>query len=160
VVQDNLFCRKEPSMTSLFTPFTLKDITLKNRIAVSPMCQYLADDGVINAWHQVHLVGLARGGAGLVVAESTAVSPEGRITPGCAGLWTDEQGHAWSKAVAAIRATGTIPGIQIGHAGRKASANRPWEGDDHIAVNDPRGWNTIAPSAVALGPTCPRFQAR
>jgi 2,4-dienoyl-CoA reductase-like NADH-dependent reductase (Old Yellow Enzyme family) len=142
---------------SLFTPFALKDITLRNRIAVSPMCQYSADDGVINDWHQVHLASLARGGAGLVIAEATAVSPEGRITPGCAGIWTDEQGHAWGKAVAAIKAASAVPGIQIGHAGRKASANRPWEGDDHIAAGDPRGWDTIAPSAIAFGGNLPKI---
>ena len=144
-------------MPSLFTPFTLKDVTLRNRIAVSPMCQYSADDGVINNWHEAHLAGLARGGAGLVIAEATAVSPEGRITPGCAGIWTDAQGHAWSKAVAAIKAAGAIPGIQIAHAGRKASANRPWEGDDHIAADDARGWDTIAPSAVAWGRNLPKI---
>jgi 2,4-dienoyl-CoA reductase-like NADH-dependent reductase (Old Yellow Enzyme family) len=76
---------------SLFDPFALKDVTLRNRIAVSPMCQYSAEEGVINDWHYAHLAGLARGGAGLVVAEATAVSPEGRITPGCAGLWSDRQ---------------------------------------------------------------------
>ncbi|KTR03992.1 NADH:flavin oxidoreductase [Aureimonas ureilytica] len=138
-------------MSSLFTPFRLKDVELRNRIVVSPMCQYSADEGLINDWHHVHLAGLARGGSGLVIAEATAVAPEGRITPGCAGLWTDEQGEAWAKAVASIKAAGAVPGIQIAHAGRKASANRPWEGDDHIAAGDPRGWETIAPSAVAFG---------
>ncbi len=144
-------------MASLFTPFTMKTITLKNRIAVSPMCQYLADDGVINDWHQVHLATLAHGGASLVIAEATAVSPEGRITPGCAGIWTDDQGQAWARAAAAIKAAGAVPGIQLAHAGRKASANRPWEGDDHIAAADPRGWETIAPSAVsAFGANLPK----
>ncbi|HEY9216322.1 MAG TPA: NADH:flavin oxidoreductase/NADH oxidase [Ancylobacter sp.] len=138
-------------MSALFTPFTLKDVTLRNRIAVSPMCQYSADEGVINDWHLSHLAGLARGGAGLVIAEATAVSKEGRITPGCAGLWTDAQGEAWAKAVRLIKAAGSVPGIQIAHAGRKASANRPWEGDDHMAADDPRGWETIAPSAVPFG---------
>ncbi|GAK73231.1 xenobiotic reductase A [Agrobacterium rubi TR3 = NBRC 13261] len=138
-------------MSSLFTPFTLKDVTLRNRIAVSPMCQYSAEDGIINDWHHVHLAGLARGGAGLVVAEATAVSPEGRITPGCAGIWSDEQIEPWKKAVSLMKAAGAIPGIQIGHAGRKASANRPWEGDDHMAESDPRGWETLAPSAIAFG---------
>lgn len=142
-------------MSALFAPFTLKGVTLKNRIAVSPMCQYSAEDGLINEWHRVHLAGLARGGAGLVIAEATAVSPEGRITPGCAGIWTDEQAQAWSQIVSAIKATGAVPGIQIGHAGRKASANRPWEGDDHMSPGDPRGWQTIAPSAVAFGPNLP-----
>ncbi len=144
-------------MTSLFTPFTVKNITLKNRIVVSPMCQYSANDGVINDWHLVHLAGLARGGASLVIAEATAVSPEGRITPGCAGIWTDEQAEAWRKSVAAIKAAGAVPGIQIAHAGRKASSNRPWEGDDHIPANDPRGWLTIAPSPVAFGANLPRI---
>jgi 2,4-dienoyl-CoA reductase-like NADH-dependent reductase (Old Yellow Enzyme family) len=144
-------------MPSLFAPFTVKDITLKNRIAVSPMCQYSADDGVINHWHQAHLTSLARGGAGLVTVEATAVSPEGRITPGCAGIWSDEQGHAWSRAVTSIKAAGAIAGIQIAHAGRKASANRPWEGDDHIGAGDPHGWDTIAPSAIAFGGTLPKI---
>lgn len=138
-------------MSSLFTPFTLKDVTLRNRIVVSPMCQYSAEDGTINDWHYVHLAGLARGGAGLIVAEATAVSPEGRITPGCAGIWSDEQIEPWKKAVGLMKAAGAVPGIQIAHAGRKASANRPWEGDDHIPESDPRGWDTIAPSAVAFG---------
>lgn len=138
-------------MPALFDPFQLKDVTLRNRIAVPPMCQYVAEDGVINDWHQVHLASIARGGAGLVIAEATAVSPEGRITPGCAGLWNDRQAEAFAPAVAAIKAAGAVPGIQIGHAGRKASANRPWEGDDHIPEGDPRGWQTIAPSAIAFG---------
>lgn len=138
-------------MASLFDPFTLKDVTLRNRIAVSPMCQYSANDGVINDWHHVHLGGLARGGSGLVIVEATAVSPEGRITPGCAGLWNDEQAKAFAPAVQTIKNAGAVPGIQIAHAGRKASANRPWEGDDHIADDDPRGWETIAPSAIAYG---------
>ena len=143
-------------MTSLFQPFSLKGVTLKNRIAVSPMCQYSANDGVVNEWHQVHLSGLARGGSGLVIAEATAVSPEGRITPGCAGLWNDTQAEAFAPVVCAIKAVGAVPGIQIGHAGRKASANRPWEGDDHIPEGDPRGWETIGPSAIAFGANLPR----
>ncbi|MBA8900710.1 MULTISPECIES: NADH:flavin oxidoreductase/NADH oxidase [unclassified Phyllobacterium] len=143
-------------MASLFDPFTLKDVTLRNRIAVSPMCQYSANDGVINNWHHVHLGGLARGGSGLVIVEATAVSPEGRITPGCAGLWNDEQAKAFAPAVQTIKDAGAVPGIQIAHAGRKASANRPWEGDDHIAEDDARGWETIAPSAIAYGGGLPK----
>src|SRR3979411_2088094 len=103
------------SMASLFEPFTLKEVTLKNRIAVSPMCQYSAEDGVVNAWHHAHLAGLARGGSGLVIAEATAVSPEGRITPGCAGLWSDAQAEAFAPAVRAIKAAGAVPGIQLAH---------------------------------------------
>jgi 2,4-dienoyl-CoA reductase-like NADH-dependent reductase (Old Yellow Enzyme family) len=150
-------------MASLFDPLTVKSVTLKNRIAVSPMCQYSADNGIINDWHQVHLAGLARGGSGLVVVEATAVSPEGRITPGCAGIWTDAHAEAFVPAIRAIKAAGAVPGIQIAHAGRKASANRPWEGDDHIPEGQPSSWETISPSAVAFGanlPRVPRAMAR
>ena len=143
-------------MPSLFDPLALKSVTLKNRIAVSPMCQYSADEGVVTDWHLVHLGALARGGAGLVIAEATAVSPEGRITPGCTGLWNDSQAEAFARVVKIMKGLGTVPGIQIGHAGRKASANRPWEGDDHIPEGDPRGWQPIAPSALAFGAHLPR----
>ncbi|GAB4354569.1 MAG: NADH:flavin oxidoreductase/NADH oxidase [Immundisolibacter sp.] len=143
-------------MSALFQPFTLKDITLRNRIGVPPMCQYSAIDGRVNDWHYVHLAGLARGGAGLVVVEATAVSPEGRITPGCTGIWNDELGQAFVPIVQAIKAAGAVPGIQLAHAGRKASANRPWEGDDHIPEGDPRGWPTLAPSALPFGAHLPK----
>lgn len=143
-------------MAALFEPYVLKDVNLRNRIAIPPMCQYMAEDGLINDWHQVHYAGLARGGAGLVVVEATAVSPEGRITPGCAGIWNDTQAQAFVPVVKAIKAAGSVPGIQIAHAGRKASANRPWEGDDHIAADDARGWDTIAPSAIAFGAHLPK----
>ncbi len=143
-------------MSALFQPFKLKDVTLRNRIAIPPMCQYVAVDGLINEWHQVHLVGLARGGAGLVIVEATAVAPEGRITPGCAGIWNDGLAQAFAPAVAAIKAAGAVPGLQIAHAGRKASANRPWEGDDHMAADDPRGWPTLAPSAIPFGANLPK----
>src|SRR5476649_2350212 len=143
-------------MSALFQPFTLKGITLRNRIAVPPMCMYSAKDGLINDWHQVHLASLARGGAGLVIVEATAVAPEGRITPGCAGIWNDTLAQAFVPAVKAIKAAGAVPGIQIGHAGRKASANVPWEGDDHIPADDPRGWQTIAPSSIAFGGNLPK----
>src|SRR5688500_15833607 len=138
-------------MPALFDPFTLKDVTLKNRIVVSPMCQYSAEDGRINDWHFVHLAGLARGGSALVIAEAAAVSPEGRITPADAGIWTDAQAQRWAKALQGIVAGGAVPGIQIAHAGRKANANRPWEGDDHIALDDPRAWETLGPSPLAQG---------
>lgn len=138
-------------MPALFTPFTLKDVTLRNRIAVPPMCQYSAEDGFTNDWHWVHYPALARGGAGLVIVEATGVSPEGRITPACTGLWTDAQAEGMQRIAASIKAAGAVPGIQIGHAGRKANANRPWEGDDHIPEGDPRYWETISPSAIAFG---------
>jgi 2,4-dienoyl-CoA reductase-like NADH-dependent reductase (Old Yellow Enzyme family) len=143
-------------MSALFSPFTLKDVTLRNRIAVPPMCQYTATDGMSNDWHRVHYSGLARGGAGLVIVEATAVAPEGRITPGCLGIWSDEQAEKLAQIARDIKAAGAVPGIQIAHAGRKASANRPWEGDDHIAADDGRGWETIAPSAIAFGANLPQ----
>ncbi len=143
-------------MSALFQPFKLKDVTLRNRIAVPPMCQYMAVDGRANEWHLSHYASMARGGAGLVIVEATAVSPEGRITPGCTGIWNDDLAQAFVPVVQAIKAAGSVPGIQIGHAGRKASANLPWEGDDHIAADDARGWRTIAPSAIAYGAGLPK----
>lgn len=133
-------------MSTLFTPFKLKDVSLRNRIVAPPMCQYSAVDGLVNEWHRVHLSQLARGGAGLVTVEATAVSPEGRITPGDTGLWNDTQADAFGPIVSGIKAAGAVPGIQLGHAGRKASSNPPWKGDDHIF--DERGWETIAPTAM------------
>ncbi|MEA9904910.1 NADH:flavin oxidoreductase/NADH oxidase [Xanthomonas campestris pv. raphani] len=144
-------------MSSLFSPYQLKDVSLRNRIAIPPMCQYTATDGFTNDWHQVHYAGMARGGAGLVIVEATGVSPEGRITPGCLGLWNDAQAEGLAGIAASISATGAVPGIQIGHAGRKASANLPWEGDDHIADGDARGWDTLSPSAVAFGANLPKL---
>lgn len=143
-------------MSVLFTTFQLKDATLRNRIAVPPICQYSAVDGYTNEWHRAHYTGLARGGAGLVMVEATAVAPEGRITPGCLGLWEDGQIGGLARIAASIKAAGAVPGIQIAHAGRKASANLPWEGDDHIPEGDPRGWQPIAPSAIAFGALLPR----
>ncbi|MCU1794056.1 NADH:flavin oxidoreductase/NADH oxidase [Pectobacterium polaris] len=144
-------------MSALFQPFKLKDITLRNRIAVPPMCTYSANDGLINEWHQVHYASLARGGAGLVIVEATAVAPEGRITPHCAGIWNDEQAQAFAKVAKSIKDADSVPGIQIAHAGRKASANIPWEGDDHIPAGDSRAWQTIAPSAEAFGANLPNL---
>jgi 2,4-dienoyl-CoA reductase-like NADH-dependent reductase (Old Yellow Enzyme family) len=143
-------------MSQLFSEFRLKDVTLKNRIVVSPMCQYSAEDGVPNEWHHVHLGARAIGGAALVIAEATAVSPEGRITPGDTGLWNDRQAEAFAPIVKFIKAQGAFPGIQIAHAGRKASANKPWEGDDHLSASDPRAWEIIAPTAEAWGANLPR----
>lgn len=138
-------------MTALFTPFQLKDVTLRNRIAVPPMCQYSAVEGKVTDWHLAHYTGMARGGAGLVIVEATGVSPEGRITPACLGLWSDEHIEGLAQIAQAIKAAGAVPGIQIAHAGRKASANSPWEGDDHITEGDPRGWQPIGASAIAYG---------
>lgn len=143
-------------MTALFSPFQLKDVTLRNRIAVPPMCQYSAIDGKVTDWHLAHYTSIARGGAGLVIVEATGVSPEGRITPACLGVWSDEHIEGLAEIAQAIKSAGAVPGIQIAHAGRKASANRPWEGDDHIAEGDPRGWQPIGASAVAYGENLPR----
>lgn len=140
----------------LFTPLTLKNVTFRNRIAVSPMCQYMAADGLPTDWHPTHYLSRARSGAALVVVEATAVSPEGRISPGCLGLWSEAHAAALKPIVTGIKSAGAVAGIQIGHAGRKASANVPWEGDDHIPAGDPRAWETIAPSPVAFGAGLPR----
>lgn len=143
-------------MSKLFTPYKLKDIELRNRIAVPPMCQYSAVDGVPNDWHHAHYTSLARGGAGLLIVEATAVSADGRITPGCTGIWNDAQAAQHAKIAAAIEKAGAVPGLQIAHAGRKASANLPWEGDDHLPANHPQAWQPIAPSAKAFGANLPR----
>lgn len=138
-------------MPHLFEPFALKSVALRNRIVAAPMCMYSATEGVLGPWHQAHLAQLAVGGAGLVTVEATAVSPEGRITWGDSGLWNDAQAAALAPIAAAIKAAGAMPAIQLAHAGRKASANRPWEGDDHIPDDAPRGWPILAPSPVAFG---------
>jgi 2,4-dienoyl-CoA reductase-like NADH-dependent reductase (Old Yellow Enzyme family) len=137
-------------MSPLFAPFTLKSVTLRNRIGVSPMCMYSSVDGLMNDWHLVHLGARAAGGAGLVIAEATAVSPEGRITPSDAGLWSDAQIEPLVRINRFIKAQGAVAGVQLAHAGRKAGAARPWEGGGHLA-NEAGGWPVIAPSAVAFG---------
>ncbi len=137
-------------MTHLFSPFTLRGTTFRNRVWVAPMCQYSAVDGLPGDWHLVHLGTRATGGAGLVVAEATAVVPEGRISPGDAGIWTDGQAEAWARIAAFVGAQGAVPGIQLAHAGRKASTAVPWEGEGPV---DPEhgGWSPIrAPSPIAF----------
>jgi 2,4-dienoyl-CoA reductase-like NADH-dependent reductase (Old Yellow Enzyme family) len=137
-------------MSHLFDPLTLKSITLRNRIGVSPMCQYSATDGMPNDWHLVHLGSRAVGGAGLVLAEATGVAPEGRITPGCTGIWSDRHAEAWAPITRFIKQHGAVAGIQIAHAGRKASAALPWNGGNHLA-DDAGGWPTVSSSALAFG---------
>lgn len=137
-------------MAHLFEPFTIKSVTLRNRIGVSPMCQYSSVDGMATDWHLVHLGSRAVGGAGLVIAEATAVAPEGRISPGDAGLWADKHIEPLARINRFLRQHGAVPGIQIAHAGRKASAALPWQGGGHLA-DDAGGWPTVAPSAVAFG---------
>jgi len=137
-------------MASLFNEFRLKDVVLRNRIAVSPMCQYSSDNGFPNDWHFVHLGSRAVGGAGLVMVEATAVSPEGRISPADSGIYLDDHVQPFSRIARFLKQYGAVPGIQLAHAGRKGSASKPWEGDSHID-SDKGGWDTIAPSAVAFG---------
>ncbi|QXW01314.1 NADH:flavin oxidoreductase/NADH oxidase [Rhodococcus globerulus] len=136
--------------THLFSPFTLRGLTFENRIWVAPMCQYSATDGVPNDWHIVHLGAFAKGGAGLVLTEATAVTPEGRISLGDTGLWNDKQVDAFARINRFIADQGAVPGIQLAHAGRKASTQLPWEGGASLAPES-GGWSTLAPSAVASG---------
>jgi anthraniloyl-CoA monooxygenase len=134
---------------------------LSNRVVVSPMCQYSADDGVPNDWHLVHLGGFAKGGAGFVMAEATAVSPDGRITHGCTGNWGDAHEAAWGRIVAYVRKWTTAKiGLQLGHAGRKASYSRPWEGD--APLTDATAWPTVGPSPFPFkkGAPAPREATR
>ncbi len=142
-------------MASLFEEFRLKDVVLKNRIGVSPMCQYSSEDGFPNDWHFVHLGSRAVGGAGLVIVEATAVSPEGRISPADSGIYLDAHVEPFARIARFVKQFGAVPGIQIAHAGRKASANKPWEGDNHIETGAV-GWDTIAPSAIPFGGTLPK----
>ena len=134
-------------MSILFSPLKIRSVTLKNRIVVSPMCQYSATDGFANDWHLVHLGTRAVGGAGLVFTEATAVCPEGRISPYDLGLWCDEQIEPLKRITDFISTNGSVPGIQLAHAGRKASTTQPWMGDKLIPVTE-GGWHTVAPSAI------------
>ena len=137
-------------MPHLFEPFTLKSVTLHNRIGVSPMCMYSSNDGVATDWHLVHLGARAAGQAALVIAEATAVSAAGRISPGDAGIWSDGHVEPLIRINQFIKSQGAVPGVQLAHAGRKGSAARPWEGGGHLSHDD-GGWRTVAPSAVAFG---------
>jgi 2,4-dienoyl-CoA reductase-like NADH-dependent reductase (Old Yellow Enzyme family) len=133
--------------TQLFSPLQIKSITFKNRIAISPMCQYSAEEGFANNWHLVHLGSRASGGVGLVIQEATAVSPEARISPADLGLWSDEHIKKLKKITQFIISQGAIPGIQLAHAGRKASVSAPWYGNKKLTQNQ-GGWETVAPSAI------------
>ena len=136
-------------MSKLFSPLRIKDITLKNRIAISPMCQYTALDGFANDYHLVHYGSRAIGGAGLIIQEATAVSPEGPITPGDLGIWDDRHVEKLKGMVRFIHEHGAVSGIQLAHAGRKASCAKPWEGGKQLRQNE-GGWKTVAPSAIAF----------
>ncbi|WP_084106158.1 NADH:flavin oxidoreductase/NADH oxidase [Demequina sp. NBRC 110056] len=139
------------STPALFEPLTLRGTTFRNRLWVAPMCQYSVErrDGVPTEWHLVHLGGMARGGAGLVMAEATAVLPEGRISPWDTGLWNDDQRDAWAPITRFIRAQGAVPGIQLAHAGRKASTHRGIEGRGAVVPAD-GGWQPLGPSSLGF----------
>ncbi len=134
-------------MSLLFSPFQIKSITLKNRIVVSPMCQYSSEDGFANDWHLVHLGSRAVGGAALIIQEATAVSEEGRISPSDAGIWKDAHIGKWKAITAFIKKQNAVPGIQLAHAGRKASTAAPWNGGRQIAV-EAGGWQGVSASPL------------
>lgn len=136
-------------MSSLFSPFAIGPLPLKNRIVIAPMCQYSAVDGAATDWHLMHLGQLALSGAALLVIEATAVEAAGRITPGCLGLWSDATEAALQRVLQAVRAHSHMPiAIQLGHAGRKASSHVPWQGGMLIPPDQPGGWRPLAPSAL------------
>ena len=141
--------------SQLFTPFQLRGLTLPNRIVIAPMCQYSAVDGTATDWHMIHLGQLSLSGAGMLVIEATAVEARGRITPGDVGLYSDENEAALARIIAACRQYGSTPlGVQLAHAGRKASADVPWVGGKALAAEQ-GAWEVVAPSAVPFGPGWP-----
>jgi 2,4-dienoyl-CoA reductase-like NADH-dependent reductase (Old Yellow Enzyme family) len=143
--------KNERTMPKLFSPLTIRKVTLRNRIVMSPMCQYTATDGIASDWHLSHLGSRAVGGAGLIIAEATAVTPEGRITPGDLGLWSDDHIAGLARIAGFIHDQGAVAGIQLAHAGRKASCARPWEGSKQLDESH-GGWQTVAPSAMPFLP--------
>lgn len=134
-------------MTLLFEPITVRNLTTRNRIWIPPMCQYSCEeqDGVVGNWALVHYTAFAKGGAGLIIAEATAVSPIGRITPWCAGIWNDEQQIAWEAVVDSVHLNGGKIGIQLAHAGRKGSTHREWSGSGSVSLSE-GGWETVSAS--------------
>jgi 2,4-dienoyl-CoA reductase-like NADH-dependent reductase (Old Yellow Enzyme family) len=141
-------------MSKLFAPLKIRNIELKNRIAVSPMCQYSSVNGVPTDWHLVHLGSRAVGGAGLILTEATAVSPEGRISPDDSGIWNDDQVKAYKRITSFIKSQNSVPGIQLAHAGRKASTYSPWKGKGEVKIED-GGWQTLAPTPVPFAENFP-----
>jgi 2,4-dienoyl-CoA reductase-like NADH-dependent reductase (Old Yellow Enzyme family) len=139
---------------NLLSPLTLREVTLRNRIAMSPMCQYSAQEGFANDWHLVHLGSRAAGGAGLVMVEATAVTRDGRISPGDMGIWSDAHIEPLARIARFVESQGAVPGIQIAHAGRKASCDVPWRGGRRLTESE-GGWPVIAPSAIPFNPTDP-----
>lgn len=141
-------------MSKLFSSFKLRELEFKNRIFVSPMCQYSAEDGIANAWHLVHLGARAVGGAGLVMMEATAVVPEGRISRCDLGIWSDRHAEALAPIARFIREQGAVPAIQLAHAGRKASTDAPWLNRPALTP-DNGGWEVVAPSAIPFSASSP-----
>jgi 2,4-dienoyl-CoA reductase-like NADH-dependent reductase (Old Yellow Enzyme family) len=140
---------------SLFEPIQIRDVTLPNRIAMAPMCNYSADNGLANDWHLVHYGSRAAGGVGLICVEATAVLPEGRITPGDLGLWCDDQIAPLRRVTAFLREQGCVAGIQLAHAGRKASVARPWDGEGPLDASQ-GGWRpVVGPSPMPFDSGCP-----
>jgi anthraniloyl-CoA monooxygenase len=148
---------QRPAPSPMFTPFELRGMRLENRVVVSPMCQYSADEGTVSDWHLVHLGSRAVGGAGLVIVEATAVSPEGRISPGCAGMYAPEHVGAWKRIVDFVHGhSGAKIAVQLAHAGRKASTDLPWRCGHNVYLSADEGsWPLLAPSAVAWSEGCP-----
>ncbi len=140
-------------MTSLFDPLKIKDITLRNRIGVSPMCQYSYTNGFSNDWQLVHLGSRAVGGAGLIITEATAVESRGRITPFDVGIWDDDHIEPLSLVASVIKTNGAVPGIQIAHAGRKACTGKPWEGGKPLPSDDPLWWPVVGASPIPYSDT-------
>jgi 2,4-dienoyl-CoA reductase-like NADH-dependent reductase (Old Yellow Enzyme family) len=146
-------------MPHLFDPLTIRDLSLANRVVVSPMCEYSSTDGFVNDWHFVHLGSRAVGGAGLVLTEATAVLPEGRISPQDLGIWSDKHVEPLSRVVRFIHEQGSVAGMQLAHAGRKASTYRPWEGNSAVPESE-GGWKkVVAPSALRFTDNYPMPQA-
>src|ERR1700712_392008 len=134
-------------MAKLFSPLTIKSVTFKNRIVVSPMCEYSSVDGFANEWYLVHLGSRAVGGAGLIITEATAVSPEGRISPDDLGIWKNAHLDKLRSIVSFIHAHGSVAGIQLAHAGRKASFPAPWKGTKQLS-KEGGGWQTVSASTI------------
>lgn len=144
---------------TLFSPLTVRAVTIPNRIGVSPMCMYASEDGFVTDFHVAHLTRFALGGAGLVIAEATAVHPRGRISPQDAGIWSDEHIPGWRRVAEAINSQGAVAGIQLGHAGRRAAVRQPWRAGAPLDADDAAlglgGWSVVGPSALPAGPGFP-----
>ena len=141
---------REVPEIDLLSPLTIRGVTLRNRIAMSPMCQYIAKDGLADDWHLVHLGSRAAGGVALVIVEATAVTRDGRITPGDLGIWSDEHIAPLARIARFVHSQGAVAGIQIAHAGRKASCDLPWNGGAGLRTPEAGGWTVVGPAALAI----------